>query len=119
VNIVLLLIAVANLSTDIVRLALEWSPSHKLHGAIKEWMIGERHDSHAWVSDVEQNGLPQRGTIRRLEPSGTLRPWPYRYEVALPRYQMPLPGYRYRRVQLWCLDCYRPAQRYEQRFNGW
>jgi hypothetical protein len=118
-NIVLLLIALANLATDIARLALKWSPSHGLHGAIKERMIDGHHDTYARASDADLNGIPQR-EIRPLEPSGTPGPWPdSRKSGAFAPSQMPLPNYRYHRVVIWYPDCYRPTWRYEQRCGWW
>ena len=92
-NIVLLLIAMANLATDITRLAMEWAPSGPLHGALKSKMNGDQPHPYGQGPDA---GEPRRAPFSRLPPDFSHKRSP------------------------WCLACRQPMRPFERRnIYGW
>jgi hypothetical protein len=115
-NIILLaLVAVANVATEVARVALEWSPSRPLHKAVMEWLHVGNHD--VFAPEARHDGLAPKGVpreIRPLDPPAVTRgPRPERPEYPTPPYVRSLPEYRPGRMVLWGPDCLRPSWRYE------
>jgi hypothetical protein len=121
-NIVLLLIALANLATDITRLAVEWSPSHILHDAIKEHMGLRQRDAYGRApdsreSDAARNDLQQK-RAKPWDPGARGPPSDPRGSgpVPFPRLR---PNYGTNRPSR-CPGCPEPMRRFERSDSyGW
>jgi hypothetical protein len=104
-NIVLLLIAAANLATDVTRLSLEWSPSRGLPNAFRA-QLNTGHQGH-YASAPEQLREPDSSlkapAPERLPPRGL----PPRANGSVPFSRM-RPDFSYR-CPPWCYACrYQP-----------
>jgi|SRR5579871_451494 len=114
-KVILLLIAMAQLATEVTRLVVAWTPSHSPHDVTEEQMGSGQHDAYAYGSESDAAradlGL-KRG--KRQEPSGAREPPDSRrYEPARPEFHTSYPYPR------WCETCPQPAWRCERRYEAW
>lgn len=107
-NIVLLLVAIANLATDITRLSLEWTPSDSHHDGLKRQMNGGQPDAYGQGPDAPVSGNARKDLApRRMKPDPR-ESWPAPFSRLRP-------DFSYRRPP-WCVaGCRQPMRPFERR----
>jgi hypothetical protein len=112
-RIILLLIAIAQLATEVTKLLRDWTPAHSTHTRIGEWMNPGQPDAYGSDPNTVNKDL---GTKRRKpsDPSGARGPpadsrksWP----APFPRLRPDIGFYH-----PWCRDCRPPTWRYERKY---
>ena len=113
IRIILLLIAIAQLATEVTKLLRDWTPAHSTHTRIGEWMNPGQPDAYGSVRDTVHMD-PGTKRMKPSDPSSAPGP------PAGSRKSEPAPFPRLRPdigfYHPWCRDCRPPAWRYERRY---
>jgi hypothetical protein len=114
---ILLLIAMAQLATEVTRLLLVWTPQHARHDIVEEQVGSGPRDAYGSARGISREDL---GTRRAKQPdlSGARGP------PSDSRKYSPPPSSRLRRdVRVndppWCQGCRQPEWRCERHYDEW
>jgi hypothetical protein len=117
-KVILLLIAMAQLATEVTRLVEAWTPSHIPHNITEEQMGSGQHDAYGSESDAARTD-PGTKRANRQEPPGARGPppdsrgyWP----ASSPSLR---PDFRTSDPPPWCETCRQSERRCERRDYGW
>jgi hypothetical protein len=108
-KIILLLIAMAQLGTEVTRLVSELIPSHSRHTRIEERMKPGRPDAHGSESGATREDPGTKG-MKPSDPSGARGPPPDSRGYRTAPFSRYYPG---------CRDCRQSAWRCERRYDAW